>query len=38
VAYYSDASGRVTGCLGVNRSDQVNEAKELISGGRPVPA
>jgi 3-phenylpropionate/trans-cinnamate dioxygenase ferredoxin reductase subunit len=38
VAYYSDASGRVTGCLGVNRSDEVNEAKALIAHHQPVPA
>ncbi len=38
VAYYSDAGGKVTGCLGVNRSDEVNEAKTLISRGQPVPA
>ena len=38
VAYYSDASGRVTGCLGVNRSDEVNEAKALIAHHHPVPA
>jgi 3-phenylpropionate/trans-cinnamate dioxygenase ferredoxin reductase subunit len=37
VAYYSDASGRVTGCLGVNRSDEVNEAKALIAHHQPVP-
>ena len=38
VAYYSDSSGRVTGCLGVNRSDEVNEAKALIAHHQPVPA
>ena len=38
VAYYSDAGGRVTGCLGVNRSDEVNEAKALIAHRQPVPA
>jgi 3-phenylpropionate/trans-cinnamate dioxygenase ferredoxin reductase component len=38
VAYYSGADGRVTGCLGVNRSDEVNEAKALIARGQPVPA
>jgi 3-phenylpropionate/trans-cinnamate dioxygenase ferredoxin reductase subunit len=38
VAYYSDAGGRVTGCLGVNRSDEVNEAKALIAHHQTVPA
>jgi 3-phenylpropionate/trans-cinnamate dioxygenase ferredoxin reductase component len=38
VAYYSDAEGKLTGCLGVNRSDEVNEAKELIAAGGTVPA
>jgi 3-phenylpropionate/trans-cinnamate dioxygenase ferredoxin reductase subunit len=38
VAYYSDAGGHVTGCLGVNRSDEVNEAKALIAHHQPVPA
>jgi 3-phenylpropionate/trans-cinnamate dioxygenase ferredoxin reductase component len=37
VAYYRDAGGKLTGCLGVNRSDEVNEAKELIAGGGSVP-
>jgi hypothetical protein len=38
VAYYLDGDGKVTACLGVNRSDDVNEAKELIAshGGAPV--
>ena len=34
VAYYTDADGKLTACLGVNRSDEVNEAKELLAGGR----
>jgi 3-phenylpropionate/trans-cinnamate dioxygenase ferredoxin reductase component len=38
VAYYSDAGGHVTGCLGVNRSDEVNEAKALIAHHQPLPA
>ena len=38
VAYYSDPEGKLTGCLGVNRSDEVNEAKELIAAGGTVPA
>ena len=38
VAYYSTAEGKLTGCLGVNRSDEVNEAKELIARGGQVPA
>jgi 3-phenylpropionate/trans-cinnamate dioxygenase ferredoxin reductase subunit len=38
VAYYSNADGKLTGCLGVNRSDEVNEAKELIASGGSVPA
>jgi 3-phenylpropionate/trans-cinnamate dioxygenase ferredoxin reductase component len=38
VAYYSDADGRVTGCLGVNRSDEVNEAKELLAKGAGAPS
>jgi 3-phenylpropionate/trans-cinnamate dioxygenase ferredoxin reductase component len=37
VAYYSDAEGRLTGCLGVNRSDEINEAKELIAQHANVP-
>ncbi len=37
VAYYSDPDGRVTGCLGVNRSDEVNEAT-LIARGQAAPA
>jgi hypothetical protein len=38
VAYYSDGQGRLTACLGVNRSDEVNAAKELIAEGGGVPA
>jgi 3-phenylpropionate/trans-cinnamate dioxygenase ferredoxin reductase component len=38
VAYYTDASGKLTACLGVNRSDEVNEAKELIAKGAAAPA
>jgi 3-phenylpropionate/trans-cinnamate dioxygenase ferredoxin reductase subunit len=38
VAYYSDEQGRLTACLGVNRSDEVNAAKELIAEGAGVPA
>jgi 3-phenylpropionate/trans-cinnamate dioxygenase ferredoxin reductase subunit len=38
VAYYLDGEDKVTACLGVNRSDDVNDAKELIAshGGAPV--
>ena len=38
VAYYTDADGKLTACLGVNRSDEVNEAKELIAKGAGAPA
>ncbi len=38
VAYYTDEQGRLTACLGVNRSDAVNEAKELIARSSPAPA
>ena len=38
VAYYTDAGGRLTACLGVNRSDEVNEAKTLIAEGGRAPA
>jgi 3-phenylpropionate/trans-cinnamate dioxygenase ferredoxin reductase component len=38
VAYYTDAAGKLTACLGVNRSDEVNEAKELIAKGAAAPA
>ena len=31
VAYYTDDDGALTACLGVNRSDEVNAAKELIT-------
>lgn len=37
VAYYLDDDGAVTACLGVNRSDEVNDAKGLISGRRSAP-
>jgi 3-phenylpropionate/trans-cinnamate dioxygenase ferredoxin reductase subunit len=37
VAYYSNPDGRLTGCLGVNRSDDVNAAKVLITRGAPAP-
>ncbi|HEY0386911.1 MAG TPA: FAD-dependent oxidoreductase [Gaiellales bacterium] len=37
VAYYSNADGKLTGCLGVNRSDEVNAAKELIAQGGSAP-
>ena len=36
VVYYS-RDGRVTGCLGVNRSDDVEAAKQLIADGAGVP-
>jgi hypothetical protein len=38
VVYYTDDSGVVTACLGVNRSDDVNAAKELITNHAGVPA
>jgi 3-phenylpropionate/trans-cinnamate dioxygenase ferredoxin reductase subunit len=38
VAWYTDPEGRVTACLGVNRSDDVEAAKELIKTGGSVPA
>jgi 3-phenylpropionate/trans-cinnamate dioxygenase ferredoxin reductase component len=38
VAYYTGADGKLTACLGVNRSDEVNEAKELIAKGAAAPA
>jgi NADPH-dependent 2,4-dienoyl-CoA reductase/sulfur reductase-like enzyme len=38
VAYYSDADGKLTACLAVNRSDELNAAKELIASGGGVPA
>src|SRR5919204_498575 len=37
VAYYLDDDGAVTACLGVNRSEEVNEAKELIADHRSAP-
>ena len=37
VAYYTDG-GRVVACLGVNRSDEVNAAKELIRDHKAAPA
>jgi 3-phenylpropionate/trans-cinnamate dioxygenase ferredoxin reductase component len=37
VAYYLDGDDRVTACLGVNRSDDVNDAKELIASHRGAP-
>ena len=37
VAYWTE-DGAVTACLGVNRSDDVNEAKELIVSHRAAPA
>jgi len=38
VAYYTDADGKLTACLGVNRSDEVNAAKELLAKGAGAPA
>jgi 3-phenylpropionate/trans-cinnamate dioxygenase ferredoxin reductase subunit len=38
VAYYSDADGKLTACLAVNRSDELNAAKDLIASGGGVPA
>jgi 3-phenylpropionate/trans-cinnamate dioxygenase ferredoxin reductase component len=38
VAYYTGGDGSVTACLGVNRSDDVNAAKELITQHKGVPA
>jgi len=37
VAYYLDGDDTVTACLGVNRSDDVNDAKELIASHRGAP-
>jgi 3-phenylpropionate/trans-cinnamate dioxygenase ferredoxin reductase component len=37
VAYYTGDDGAVTACLGVNRSDEVNAARELIAEHRGVP-
>jgi 3-phenylpropionate/trans-cinnamate dioxygenase ferredoxin reductase component len=36
-AYYLDGEGRVTACLGVNRSDEVEAAKALIAEHAPAP-
>ena len=36
-AYYLDPDGAVTACLGVNRSEQVEAAKQLIRGHLPPP-
>jgi 3-phenylpropionate/trans-cinnamate dioxygenase ferredoxin reductase component len=38
VAYYVGDAGEVTACLGVNRSDDVEAAKELIRTRKPPPA
>ncbi len=38
VAYYLDDSGRVTACLGVNRSDDVEAAKALITEHSAAPS
>jgi 3-phenylpropionate/trans-cinnamate dioxygenase ferredoxin reductase subunit len=38
VAYYSDPDGKLTACLAVNRSDELNAARELIASGGGVPA
>jgi len=38
VAYWTDDSGAVTACLGVNRSDDVEAAKELIASHRAAPS
>jgi 3-phenylpropionate/trans-cinnamate dioxygenase ferredoxin reductase component len=38
VAYYSNADGRLTACLAVNRGDELNVARELIASGGGVPA
>jgi 3-phenylpropionate/trans-cinnamate dioxygenase ferredoxin reductase component len=38
VAYYSNADGKLTGCLAVNRGDELNAARELIASGGGVPA
>jgi 3-phenylpropionate/trans-cinnamate dioxygenase ferredoxin reductase subunit len=37
VAYYTDADGKLTACLAVNRSDELNEAKELLVNGAGAP-
>jgi 3-phenylpropionate/trans-cinnamate dioxygenase ferredoxin reductase component len=38
VAYYSNAEGKLTACLAVNRGDELNAARELIANGGGVPA
>ncbi|HEX5197185.1 MAG TPA: FAD-dependent oxidoreductase [Gaiellales bacterium] len=38
VAYYSNADGKLTACLAVNRGDELNAARELIANGGGVPA
>jgi hypothetical protein len=38
VAYYLDDDDHVVACLGVNRSDDVEAAKALISEHRAAPA
>jgi 3-phenylpropionate/trans-cinnamate dioxygenase ferredoxin reductase subunit len=38
VAYYSNADGKLTACLAVNRGDELNAARELIASGGDVPA
>jgi len=38
VAYYSNADGRLTACLAVNRGDELNAAREQIANGGGVPA
>jgi 3-phenylpropionate/trans-cinnamate dioxygenase ferredoxin reductase subunit len=38
VAYYSNADGKLTACLAVNRGDELNAARELIASGGGVPA
>jgi 3-phenylpropionate/trans-cinnamate dioxygenase ferredoxin reductase subunit len=37
VAYYLNGDDKVTACLGVNRSDDVNDAKELIASHSAAP-
>ena len=37
VAYYSNADGKLTACLAVNRGDELNAARELIASGGGVP-
>jgi hypothetical protein len=38
VAYYLDDADRVTACLGVNRSDDVEAAKALIAEHAAAPS